>query len=258
MRTSRPAAARVALSLVSVLALGAGAAACRQPVTHVHVDGARADTPQPGQFVVVGTAVLDVRPDVADLHLTIAAEAPRARVAATQLRARQAELRQALIAAGIAAEDLTFSSLGIQPVYDEKRERVRGYRAAIDLTATTASFEALPELLEVAVGAGATNLTTERRVLDLPARKREVRDLALAAAKAKAEQTASALGVKLGRITSISEGSGDGYGWNGRWGAELPNAAGFVQAHVAAPSGGPTLSGDAQQLSLTISLTYEL
>ena len=172
------------------------------------------------------------QPDVADLHLTIAAEAPRARTAATQLRARQAELRRALLEAGIAAEELTFSSLGIQPVYDDKYERVRGYRAAIDLTATTKSFEALPDLLEVAVAAGATNLTTTRRVLDLPARKREVRDLALAAAKAKAEQTASALGVKLGRITAISESSDDGTGWNGRWNRETVNIA---QTAVAAP-----------------------
>lgn len=254
---SSPRTAHVALPLVSLVALAVGAGACRQPVTHVHVDGqaAAAAKPQPGQFAVTGTATLDVRPDVADLHLTIAAEAPRARTAATQLRARQAELRRALLEAGIAAEELTFSSLGIQPVYDDKYERVRGYRAAIDLTATTKSFEALPDLLEVAVAAGATNLTTTRRVLDLPARKREVRDLALAAAKAKAEQTASALGVKLGRITAISEGSGDGWGWNGRWDGGLANVA---QTHVGAPSAGPTLSGDAQELTLTISLTYEL
>ncbi len=251
---------RLALSLVPLLAVGA--LGCRAPTTHVHLDRDDATAkPAPGQFAVVGTATLDVRPDVVDLHLTIAAEAPRAPVAAGQLRTRQAALREALIAAGIAAEDLTFSSLGIEPVYvydNNAPPRLRGYRAAIELTATSRSFDALPALLEAAVGAGATNVTTQRRVLDLPTRKREVRDLALAAAKAKAEQTASALGVKLGRITSINESSGDGWGWNGRWGAEVPNAANVAQIAMPAPSGGPTLSGDTQTITLSIALTYEL
>ena len=164
----------------------------------------------------------------------------------------------ALVTAGIATEDLAFSSLGIEPVYvydEHAPPRLRGYRAAIDLTATSKQFEALPDVLEAAVSAGATNVTTERRVLDLPARKREVRDLALAAAKAKAEQTASALGVKLGRITAIDEASDDGTGWNGRWGRETANVA---QMAVAAPPSAGPLVGDAQTLSLTISLAYEL
>ena len=206
---------RLALVLAPLLAVGA--LGCRAPATHVHLDrDGEATKPTPGQFAVVGTATLDVRPDVVDLRLTIDAEAPRAPAAASQLRARQAALREALIAAGIAAEDLTFSSLGIEPVYvyaNNAPPRLRGYRASMNLTATSRSFDALPTLLEAAVGAGATNVTTERRVLDLPTRKREVRDLALAAAKAKAEQTASALGVKLGtsrRSTSRAATAGAG------------------------------------------------
>ena len=247
-------ATRIAFPLLALAAV-----ACRAPETHVHLDRDGAEPkPAPGRFAVTGTATLQVRPDVVDLHLTIAAEAPKAKVADQQLRARQAELRAALVTAGIATEDLAFSSLGIEPVYvydEHAPPRLRGYRAAIDLTATSKQFEALPDVLEAAVSAGATNVTTERRVLDLPARKREVRDLALAAAKAKAEQTASALGVKLGRITAIDEASDDGTGWNGRWGRETANVA---QMAVAAPPSAGPLVGDAQTLSLTISLAYEL
>ncbi len=238
--------------------LALAAVACRAPETHVHLAKDGTDKPAPGAFAVTGTAELKVRPDVVDLHLTIAAEAPKAKLAAQQLRARQGELRAALVAAGIAAEDLSFSSLGIEPVYtydEHAPPRLRGYRASLDLTATSKQFEALPDVLEAAVTAGATNVTTERRVLDLPARKREVRDLALAAAKAKAEQTAAALGVKLGRITAISESSDDGSGWSGRWGRETANVA---QTTVSAPSSGGPLVGDAQTLTLTISLSYEL
>lgn len=245
---------RIGLPLLALAAV-----ACRAPETHVHLDrgGDRDDKPAPGAFAVTGTAEMQVRPDVVDMHLTIAAEAPRARVAAQQLRARQAELRKALVEAGVAAEDLSFSSLGIEPVYtydEHAPPRLRGYRASIDLTATTKQFEALPDLLEAATTAGATNVTTERRVLDLASRKREVRDLALAAAKAKAEQTAAALGVKLGRITAISEGSDAGLAWNGRWERETANVA---QTMVALPPAAP-LAGDAQTLTLTIAVTYEL
>ena len=238
--------------------LALAAVACRAPETHVHHDRPAEAKPEHGQFAVTGTAEVKVRPDVVDLHLTIAAEAPKAKAAAQQLRARQVELRAALVAAGIAAEDLSFSSLGIEPVYvydEHAPPRLRGYRATIDLTATTKQFETLPDVLEAAVTAGATNVTTERRVLDLPTHKREVRDLALAAAKAKAEQTASALGVKLGRITAISESSDDGTGWNGRWNRETVNIA---QTAVAAPPSLGPMVGDAQTLTLTISLSYEL
>ena len=226
--------------------LALAAVACRAPETHVHLDRPAEAKPEHGQFAVTGTAEVKVRPDVVDLHLTIAAEAPKAKAAAQQLRARQVELRAALVAAGI------------EPVYvydEHAPPRLRGYRATIDLTATTKQFETLPDVLEAAVTAGATNVTTERRVLDLPTHKREVRDLALAAAKAKAEQTASALGVKLGRITAISESSDDGTGWNGRWNRETVNIA---QTAVAAPPSLGPMVGDAQTLTLTISLSYEL
>ena len=208
--------------------LALAAVACRAPETHVHLAKDGTDKPAPGAFAVTGTAELKVRPDVVDLHLTIA------------------------------AEDLSFSSLGIEPVYtydEHAPPRLRGYRASLDLTATSKQFEALPDVLEAAVTAGATNVTTERRVLDLPTHKREVRDLALAAAKAKAEQTASALGGKLGRITAISESSDDGTGWNGRWNRETVNIA---QTAVAAPPSLGPMVGDAQTLTLTISLSYEL
>ncbi|MEZ4398738.1 MAG: SIMPL domain-containing protein [Kofleriaceae bacterium] len=231
--------------------LAAGAAACRQPVTHVHLDRGEDDRPRPGQFVVDGTASLELRPDVADIHLTIGSESPRAKQAAAEVRTRQAALRQALVAAGIAADQLTFSGLRIAPAYDDKG-RLRGYRAGLDLTATTTRFEDLPDLLELVVNAGATDVSTTARVRELSARKREVRDLALAAAKAKAEQTATALGVKLGRIVAIAEG-GD------RWG-------GYQTANVAQTRVGlapradddAPLQADTQELRLTVSLTYEL
>lgn len=236
-----------------LLVLAATAAACRQPTVHVHQGDSPAAKPTPGQFTVAGTATLEVPPDVFDIRVTIAAEAPRARAAAGNLRTRQAELRRVLEQAGLKAEDVVFSGLSLAPVYDDKRERVRGYVASSTLTATTREAAALPDLLETVVGAGATNVTTSARVLDLPARKREVRDMAIAAAKAKAEQTATGLGIKLGRIVGIAEGTGDDWRWNGVY----ANAH-AVQSHAVAPGLDSSLGGELQSLTLTLSLTYEL
>lgn len=240
------------LAPLALLALSVGAVACRPSVTHVHVDPDDGGRPKPGQFTVAGTATLEVPPDVADVRVTVTAEAPSARVAAGHLRTRQAELRRALEQAGLATADVVFSGLTLTPVYDSKSSRLTGYRASSTLTATTRDFAALPELLEVTVKAGATNVSTSARVLDLPARKREVRDMAIAAAKAKAEQTAAGVGVKLGRIVGISEGTGDDWRWNGVY----SNAQAVFQGSGVGVGGG--LGGELQSLTMTLSLTYEL
>jgi uncharacterized protein YggE len=105
-------------------------------------------------------------------------------------------------------------------------------------------------MMDSAAAAGATSMSTAFRRSDLPELKKKVRDMALAAAKAKAEQTANTLGIKLGRITMVAENQG-GYMWSSQYFPSNASASMDVSSAVA-------LGGSLQPLTLDISISYEL
>jgi uncharacterized protein len=202
-----------------------------------------------GSMTVSGTATVEASPDVADMHITLSSQQLRPRMAAAAVHAKQVELGKELAAIGIETKDLSMSRVTMSPTYDPKG-RLSGYSAAITVTASTHDFESLPEMMEVATAAGATSTSTDFRVSDMPSLKKKVRDQALAALKAKAEQSTNALGAKLLHVTSIAENQG-GEAWN--WNA---NTVTNSISYQASPVEG--MKADAQSLTLTITATYEL
>ncbi|HTJ41443.1 MAG TPA: SIMPL domain-containing protein [Kofleriaceae bacterium] len=199
-----------------------------------------------------GTATLEIAPDTADMHITLAAELPRPKQAASSVRAKQQALSKALAAIGLASDDISLSYLSISPVYDE-HGHLLDYSAAITVTASTHDFDRLAEIMEAAANSGATSTSTDFRVADMATLKKKVRAQALAALKDKADQMSSSLGIKLGRIRAVAENQGgDGWAWNGS--VTVSNSVDFAPR-------APTASGaraEAQSLTLTVSATYEL
>jgi uncharacterized protein YggE len=206
---------------------------------------------RPGTMAVSGTATLEIVPDTADMHITLSAERARPKLAAAAVRAEQQALTKALHGVGLADDDVALSYLSISPVYEPRSGVLLGYTAAITVTASTHDFDRLAELMEVAADAGATSTSTDFRVADLATLKKKVRDQAMAALKAKADQTASALGLKLGRITSVAENQGgEAWGWNGS--VTVSNS---VELQPRTQTG---TKADEQSLTLTVTASYEL
>jgi uncharacterized protein YggE len=206
---------------------------------------------RPGTMSVSGTATLQIVPDTADMHITLRAELPRPKAAATAVRVRQQALSKALAGIGLGTDDVSLSYLSIAPVYDAKSGLLTGYGAEITLTASTHDFDRLAEIMEAAATAGATSTSTEFRVADLATLKKKVRDQALAALKAKAEQTSSALDLKLGRITAVAEDQG-GDAWNRYGSLTVSNSVTYE------PRASTGAKADTQSLTLTITATYTL
>lgn len=206
---------------------------------------------RPGTMSVSGTAQLDIVPDTADMHIVLGAQQWRPKAAATAVRAKQQALVKALDALGLGADDISLSYLTISPTYDPKSGVLTGYAAAITVTASTHDFDRLAEIMEAAATAGATGTSTDFRVADLSKLKSKVRDQALAALKAKADQTSSALGIKLGRITTVAENQG-GEGWSYNGSMAVANSVNFE------PRTQVGTKADTQSLTLTITATYEL
>jgi uncharacterized protein YggE len=237
------------LALAAVFALAATACNSQPPaVTLVAEKGTI------GQgLVVTGTATLQVSPDCADLTMTITANAPRPGAAVQQAQARQGALVAALRALGAADADLALSTVGIAPRTEwiEQRTVTRGYDARITITVTTRQLDQIAALMEAGADAGVTEMSSQLRRSDLEALKAKVREQALLAARDKARRTAATLELDLGRITAVAEQSPSPL-YSGVYVQRAANVA----AAEAAP--GQPLAGEAQALTIDVTVTYEL
>jgi uncharacterized protein YggE len=204
---------------------------------------------KPGELTVTGQARLDVSPDCADLTMVITADDPRAGAATKQAEAKQVAVVDSLRAQGVDAKDMKLSSLALEPEldYDHGRANLIGYRGRITITVTTRDFAKLPALFDAGSSAGVTEMTSQFRRSDLDQLKAQVRDLAIAAAKQKAAQTARGVGVTLGRVVSVAE-TPNGAMWSN---AYFPNAA-------AARDTGGALGAMLEPLTLDVTIGYEL
>jgi uncharacterized protein YggE len=231
-------------------------AACGDRAPHIiQVQPQRTDTPdRPGQMTVNGQATLEVSPDCADISITIAVENGKTSLAVKQLEQKKLAMIEALNKSGVETGQVKLSSLVLDPVYavdgrGYQTSMVRTYRSQITVTATTRDFGKIGDIMDSGASAGATSMSAAFRRSDLAELKKKVRDQALAAAKAKAEQTATALGIKLGRVVSVAENAG-GYMWNS---AYFPNAASTMDVQAATVA----IGGSLQPLTLDVSVGYE-
>lgn len=244
-----------ALALASSL----GLTACGDRAPHViQVPSPNlSEVERPGVMTVNGQATLEVSPDCADLTITIATDHSVPGASVKALDAKKAVLIAALKKIGVETNDVKLSNLQLDPIYAPNPEgwatlKVRTYRSQITVTATTKDFSKIGDMMEAAGQAGATSMSTAFRRSDLPEMKKKVRDMALAAAKAKAEQTAHTLGIKLGRITAVAESQG-GYMWSNSYFPQVANSMDSMNN-----SGAVVLGGALQPLTLDVNITFEL
>jgi len=237
----------VVLFASSIVACNAG----RPPV--IALAGPAAATAS--QMTVAGKATLQVDADRAVLAMTISADADTPGAAARAAVAKRAAAVAAFSAQGITGPDLKLSLVSVTPVneagYDVRwpQRHISGYRAEIGLTITTRQLDKIGDLMQVGTDAGVTYASTEFQRSDLPELKKHVRDLAMAAARAKANQLAAGLDITLGPVTSVSEGTGGDL-----WGNQFS-----VSNMVEAPrSSGAGVVGATQSLTLEITLVYQL
>lgn len=231
-------------------ALVSSVAACHPQVISVPAAGS-ADGEKTGQLTVTGTATLDVSPDCADLTFTLGADAARPAEATQDVDRRETAFVAALAKLGVAPTEIKLTRVDLQPVFEqvEKRTRLTHYHSEMVVTATTHDFSKIADLMEAGAGAGATEMSSELRRSDMPALKKQVRDLALAAAKDKAEQTAHALGFKVGRVLTVGENQG-GMMWDNAY---------FPRPNISETrNAGAALGGVMQPLTLNVSVEFEI
>lgn len=152
-------------------------------------------------------------PDVAMINAGVETRAATASEAIRENSARMNRVRAALKAAGIADKDIQTSSINLNPDYRYERNetpKLLGYRASNNISIKFRDLERTGTILDALVAVGANNLSGPNLMIDKPHEALdEARVKAIANGKARAQLYAKALGMRVVRVVSVSEGGGN-------------------------------------------------
>ena len=198
----------VALGLVGGLALAVVLGPALAPRPARAVDGTEPDR----TISVGGTGTVTLVPDVADLHVGVVVQRPKVKDARAAAATAMQGVIKALRTAGVAERDIQTTTLSLQPIYDYTANgsspRITGYELRNGVVATVRDLDRLADAVDGALGGGGTTLDgITFRVDDPTGAEEQARTQAMKQARAKADALASAAGVTIVGVASISEQS---------------------------------------------------
>jgi len=154
----------------------------------------------------------EARPDMAIVNLGVTTEGQTAAAALAENARRMTALTAALRRAGIAERDIQTSNVSVYPqqVYGEgQAPRITGYQANNSVTVKVRRIDNTGRVIDAAVGAGGNTVNgVSFTHADPDAQLDVARRDAIAEARRRAELYANALGMRVNRIVSVSEGGG--------------------------------------------------
>jgi len=174
-------------------------------------------TPEPAEEVVrtisvTGTGTVQIDPDTARISLGVLANNESLEVAQTEVTEGLAAVTEVLTDAGIAPEDITTSSYNVYPVPEYDRDGnyvgVERYEVSSGLDVIVRDIESVGTILDTAVDAGANNVWGISFYVDDPSpAASQARQLAVEDARSKADELATAAGMVVTNVVTISETS---------------------------------------------------
>jgi uncharacterized protein YggE len=204
---------------------------------------------------VTGNAQIGLTPDVAYIYIGVHTEAPEASQAVSANNTNTQKVIDALKNFGVSADDIRTTNFAIWPYnqVDPQTGLPLGTTYAVDNTVyiTVRDISKLGGLLDSVVSAGATNIQSIQ--FDKSDKTADIslgRKAAVENAKKQAEELASAAGVKLGKIISISYYDSTPY-------PAYDTYSGKGGGGSAEMSSVPIQPGQLQ-LTVSVSITYEL
>ena len=194
----------LALSSLALALLAATPAAAQQPLPTMPVNLA-ATTVQ-----VSAEAHVERTPDVADMSTGVVTNAPTAAEALRQNAERMTTVIAALRRAGIAERDIQTSGINLQPQYmyrENQPPQLTGYQAINNVNVRVRKLAELGKIIDTLIAQGSNQINGPSFRLDKPEPALdEARTKAVATARERAQLYASAIGMRVKRIVSISEG----------------------------------------------------
>ena len=233
----------MAALMVSTFALPMSATAQVTTTLAQPITGTRLDINATGEVTRV--------PDIATISAGVTTQAPSAVEAIGQNATRIERVRAALKRAGIADRDIQTASINLSPQYryvENQSPVLTGYQASNQLTVRFHDIRASGKILDALVGEGANQISGPNLSIEHPeSALDEARTKAVAAARARADLYARALGMRVARVISVSESGGY---------AAPPPMPMMVRAQMAEAK--TSVDPGEQQLQISVAMTFEL
>lgn len=205
----------------------------------------------PRMITVTGEAEVFVSPDQAVVTLGVESWASDLEAARKDNDARMARLAAVPGRFGVGAADVKTDFVTIEPQYNSAENAppaIVGYRVAQVLVVRVKNLAQVSAFVGAALGAGANRLDGVQFVVGDPTAYQEKARLAAAAdARARATSLAAALGEKVGRALTITEG------YSGPVAAPLFKAEAFAR-----DASGPTLAPGQMGVSAQVTVQFSL
>jgi len=207
--------------------------------------------PEPA-IVTIGEGLVQAVPDRAFVNITAESRAGNPREAQQRNADAMTPVQEKLRAAGIPADAIKTIAYDLQQEWDfvNNRRVSRGYVARNTVEVRVDAIDRVGEVLEIAVGSGATSVGGIRFDLkDRAKLEREALRLAVADARAKAEAGAAGAGQSIARVVRIEE-----QGTISRPPMPYLREAATLQSDASAPP----ISAGQMELRAQVTLTAEL
>ncbi len=229
---------------IGVSALPWAAQAQVTPTVNQSISGTRLDLSVTGESMRV--------PDIAIISAGVVTRARTAAAAMQENAQRMERVIAALRAVGIAERDIQTSNVSLNPEYhhqDGQPPRLTGYTASNQVNIRFRDIRNSGRVLDVLVAQGANQINGPSLTIDKPeAALDEARAKAVAAGRARAELYARALGMRVVRLLSVSEG--------GNFGGPQPMV--MMRAESRAVAADTKIDPGEQQLQVTVAMSFEL
>ena len=195
-------------SMLFALAMGVAvptAASAQTAQVMVPMAGTRLDVSAIGEVSRI--------PDVAIISAGVVTRQPTASAAIQENAARMERVLAALKRAGVPDRDVQTSSINLNPEYryqENQPPQLNGYTASNQVSVRFRDIRNSGRILDALVAEGANQINGPTLTIDKPETALdEARTQALATGRARADFYARALGKRVVRLVSVSEGGGN-------------------------------------------------
>ncbi|HET9458388.1 MAG TPA: SIMPL domain-containing protein [Sphingomicrobium sp.] len=190
-------------------------------------------------------------PNLAMISAGVVTRAPTATAALQQNSSRMERVLAALRRVGIAERDIQTSAISLNPEYqyqENQPPRLVAYTASNQVTIRFRDIRNSGQVLDILVAEGANQISGPNMTIERPEEALdEARTNAVAAGRARAELYARALGKRVARVISVSEGGG----------YYPPPPMPMAERAVMAAAKTEILPGD-QKLQVSLAMVFEL
>lgn len=173
--------------------------------------------PIPRNVTAEGMAQIRIRPDRASVRFGVQHQAPDAKKAQEKVNADMQRVIQALRKQGIPEARISTERMELSPVYDYGKNhqgppKLAGFRASnvvrVELDVLPGKDAGIGQAIDAAVSAGVNSIEgIEFYLADEGPARRQALAKAAEEARHRAETLAGALGVKLGDLLAVTDGS---------------------------------------------------